>query len=117
MAFSSIISSEKARTEKSRFEMMLLTCFDSQGSIHKEFLPERTTMNAARYIRGLVGDDRVKSRHRLSLMMIIFQMVDVIWMLLKMISTESLVLSQLSSTRYSNEDLVETDKRLFNSSP
>ncbi|GFV63373.1 hypothetical protein TNCV_3286151 [Trichonephila clavipes] len=28
---------------------MLITFFDSQGVIHKEFLPEGTTMNAARF--------------------------------------------------------------------
>ncbi|GFX03357.1 hypothetical protein TNCV_3555831 [Trichonephila clavipes] len=37
---------KKVRAEKSRIRMMLITFFNSQGSIHKEFLPEGTTTNA-----------------------------------------------------------------------
>ncbi|GFW56366.1 hypothetical protein TNCV_2088751 [Trichonephila clavipes] len=62
MAFSCIISLEKARAEKSHFEIMLLTCFDSQGSIHKELLPDRTTMNVARTIHRPLLSEVVKRR-------------------------------------------------------
>ncbi|GFV54181.1 hypothetical protein TNCV_1027531 [Trichonephila clavipes] len=34
--------------EKLRIKTILITFFDSQGIIHKEFLPERTMLNAAR---------------------------------------------------------------------
>lgn len=44
---------KKVRAEKSRIKTMLITFFDNQGIIHKEFLPEGTTMNAARYIEIL----------------------------------------------------------------
>ncbi|GFX20709.1 mariner Mos1 transposase [Trichonephila clavipes] len=54
MAFSCITSSEeKVRAEKSLIKTVLIIFFDSQGIIHKEFLPEGATMNAARYIEIL----------------------------------------------------------------
>jgi len=44
---------KKVRAEKSRIKTMLITFFDCHGIIHKEFLPEGTTLNAARYIEIL----------------------------------------------------------------
>ncbi|GFX63803.1 mariner Mos1 transposase [Trichonephila clavipes] len=41
------------RAEKARVKTMLITFLDIQGIVHKEFLPEGTTMNAARYIEIL----------------------------------------------------------------
>lgn len=40
----------KVRSEKSRIKTMLIAFFDSKGLIHKEFLPEGTTLNAAAYV-------------------------------------------------------------------
>ncbi|GFU49184.1 hypothetical protein TNCV_2674801 [Trichonephila clavipes] len=45
---------EKARAEKSHIKTILITIFDSQGIIHKKFLPEETTMNTAKYIEILI---------------------------------------------------------------
>ncbi|GFS89705.1 histone-lysine N-methyltransferase SETMAR [Trichonephila clavipes] len=38
---------KKVRAEKSRIKTRLVTIFDIQNIIHKEFLPERRTMNSA----------------------------------------------------------------------
>ncbi|GFT74397.1 mariner Mos1 transposase [Trichonephila clavipes] len=45
---------KKARAENSRIKTMLITFFDSQGIIHKEFLPEGKMMNAARHVEILI---------------------------------------------------------------
>ncbi|GFV74736.1 hypothetical protein TNCV_1039741 [Trichonephila clavipes] len=44
---------KKVREENSRIKTMFIPFFDSQGIIHKEFIPEETTMNAERYIESL----------------------------------------------------------------
>ncbi|GFS77079.1 hypothetical protein TNCV_3757141 [Trichonephila clavipes] len=45
---------KKVRAEKPRIKTMLITFFDGQVIIHKEFLPDGMTMNAARYIESLI---------------------------------------------------------------
>lgn len=44
---------KKVRSEKSRIKTMLIAFFDSHGIIHKEFLPEGSTMNANTYVEIL----------------------------------------------------------------
>ena len=45
--------STKVRSEKSRIKTMLIVFFDCEGIIHKEFLPEGSTLNAAAYVEVL----------------------------------------------------------------
>lgn len=45
--------SKKVKCEKSRIKIMLITLFDAGGIIHKEYLPEGTTLNAATYVNIL----------------------------------------------------------------
>lgn len=47
------LKKKKMRSEKSHIKAMLMVFLDYEGLIHKEFLPEDTTMNAATYMKIL----------------------------------------------------------------
>ncbi|GFX17185.1 mariner Mos1 transposase [Trichonephila clavipes] len=49
----SSLRQKQFRAEKSHIKTILISFFDSQDTIHKEFLPEEMTENAARYIKVL----------------------------------------------------------------
>jgi hypothetical protein len=49
MAFTVFPTTQKCCLQKSEVKTMLITFFDSDGIIHKEFLPAGQTMNSALY--------------------------------------------------------------------
>jgi len=49
MAHICITTSQKARMSKSKIKSMLIGFFDSQGSVHTEFVPQGQTVNQFYY--------------------------------------------------------------------
>jgi hypothetical protein len=45
-----ITKAQKFRLQMSKIKTILITFFDNQGVINKEFVPERQTVNSALYV-------------------------------------------------------------------
>jgi DNA-directed RNA polymerase specialized sigma54-like protein len=59
MGWLDIPSAKETENQKSRIKTMLINFFDSQGVVHKEFVPEEKTVNAEFY-KGVM--DRLLKR-------------------------------------------------------